>query len=316
MGSKGRALVRALGCEGAGEAVSTTAVVEDPARDALLLAAASPASFAHITSQGSWVPYEHLILLNDYLLRLDAGEVERLIVTMPPGYGKSELISRWLPAWYLGRHPERNVMLTSYDKTLVEDHGGAAREMLTEWGPSVFGVQVTDTASQRWHVAKHGGMMLARPLAGAIPGRRAHLIIVDDPIKGALEAQSERYRERVWQLWLSNVSTRFQVLGAEKAPTAVIVVMTRWHQDDLVGRLQATGKWTTLSLPAIAVAPKELEGKDRAGWRDELGRKEGEALCPELVSAEELGGAAGRKRRVLVQCSLPAVAYRGGGHHV
>lgn len=213
------------------------------------------------------MPFEHLILLNDYLLRVAAGEISRLIVTMPPRHGKSELISRYLPAWYLGRFPDRQVMLVCYGKELAEDHGTEARRLLTSWGPGLFGVNVTDTAATRWRVADHAGIMISRSLRGELTGRGAHLLIIDDPIKDELDAQSELKRERVWTWWQATASTRLMLMGGK---SAAILVQTRWHEDDLAGRLMQTGDWTVLNLPALAEAD------------DQLGRSEGEALCPEL----------------------------------
>jgi predicted phage terminase large subunit-like protein len=239
--------------------------------DALRLASLSPASFAHIVSEGIWIPFEHLILLNDYLLRVECGEIKRLIVTMPPRHGKSVLISRYLPAWYLGKHPDRDVLLVCYGKELAEDHGNAARQLLTTWGPSIFGVRVEDEAASRWRVADHDGMMLSRSLRGEITGRGAHLLIIDDPIKDELDAQSELKRERVWTWWQSTGSTRLQLMGGE---AAAILVQTRWHEDDLAARLKATGEWTTLNLPALAEDD------------DEMKRKPGEPLAAELIDRE------------------------------
>jgi predicted phage terminase large subunit-like protein len=240
--------------------------------DALHLARISPASFAHVVSRGQWVPFEHLIKLNDYLLRVETGEIKRLIVTMPPRHGKSVLISRYLPAWYLGRHPDRDVLLVCYGKELAEDHGDFARQLLTTWGPQVFGVNVTDTAAANWKIADREGMMLSRSIRGEITGRGAHLLIIDDPIKDELDAQSELKRERVWSWWQSTGSTRLQLIGGD---AAAVLVQTRWHEDDFAARLKATGEWTTLNLPALAEED------------DELGREVGEPLAAELLDREE-----------------------------
>ena len=240
---------------------------------ARLLAAASPASFAHLISQGRWVPYEHLILLNDHLMRLAAGELTRLIVTMPPRHGKSELVSRYLPAWYLGRFPDRQVILASYGKDIAADHSERARELLAEWGPPVFGINVSETsaAASRWRVKDHDGVMIASGLRGGITGRGAHLLIIDDPIKDELEAQSQLKRDRVWNWWQSTASTRLM-----PGNSAVVIVQTRWHEDDLSGRLLGeSDRWTLLNLPALA-EPDDL-----------LDRAEGEALCPELFDEDD-----------------------------
>ncbi len=112
------------------------------------LATSSPAGFAHVTSGGRWIPYEHLILLNDYLLRVAAGECPRLIVTMPPRHGKSELISKYFPAWYLGRFPDRQVIMTSYEAGFAASWGGKSRDLLAEHA-GMFGVRVSDSSSAK-----------------------------------------------------------------------------------------------------------------------------------------------------------------------
>src|SRR5512132_1879567 len=91
-----------------------------------LLARASPAAFASVVSAGQYVPYDHLVLLDEHLTAIAAGELRRLIVSMPPRHGKSETISRYLPAWYLGRHPDRRVMLASYAAELAHDFSAKA----------------------------------------------------------------------------------------------------------------------------------------------------------------------------------------------
>lgn len=238
-----------------------------------LVAQASPATFGHVVSGGLWVPYDHLILLNDYLLRVAAGEIKRLIVTMPPRMGKSELISRYLPAWYLGTFPDRQVILVSFGKELAEGHGEAARELLTEFGPPVFGVSVKGTAKASWGIKGRKGVMLSRSLRGQLTGSGAHLLLIDDPIKDEADAQSELKRERLWTWWEATASTRLQIMGDVRS--AVIVVQTRWHENDLAGRLKATGRWETLNLPLFAEAD------------DPLGRAEGETLCPEVLTQEQ-----------------------------
>lgn len=240
--------------------------------DARLLAQTSPASFAHVCSEGRWVPYEHLILLNDHLLRLVGGEFDRLIVTMPPRHGKSELISHWLPAWYLGAFPDRQVMLASYEARFAASWSRKARESLTEHGPWVFGVGVADEprAADWWTVDGRDGVMVSAGVGGPLTGKGADLLIIDDPVKNSEEAASEVIREKHWEWWQSTASTRLQPQGR------VVLVMTRWHEDDLAGRLIAQGGWRILNLPAHA----ELG--------DELNRREGEALCSELFDKKAL----------------------------
>jgi len=242
-----------------------------------LLATSSPAGFAHVASRGTWTPFEHLILLNDALMRVAAGEVRRLIVTMPPRHGKSELISRYLPAWYLGRYPDRQVMLTSYEATFAASWGGKARQLLEEHGPGLFGVRVSDgsAAKDQWRLDRHDGVMVTAGVGGGVTGRGAHLLVIDDPVKNAEHARSQVRRDAVWDWWTSTVRTRLMPATGTSPPGAAIVVMTRWHEDDLVGRLiehqeQGGDRWEIVNLPALAEE------------HDPLGRAPGAALCPEL----------------------------------
>ncbi len=242
--------------------------------DARLLARSSPAGFAHVCSRGTWTPYEHLILLNDHLLRLAAGEIDRLMVWMPPRHGKSVLTSQWLPAWYLGTFPDRQVMLASYEATLARSWGRKAREALQEHGKWCFNVAVRlePRAADWWQLAGHDGVMVTAGVGGALTGKGADLLIVDDPIKNSEQAASQTIRDKQHDWWRSTASTRLQP-GA-----AAVVVQTRWHEDDLSGRLlsEEPGRWTVLNLSAIAE-----EG-------DALGRQPGEPLCPELYDGDAM----------------------------
>lgn len=251
-----------------------------PQEEALQLASLSPASFAHVVSAGGWVPWEHLILLNDYLIRLEAREITRLIVTMPPRHGKSELISRYMPAWYLGKNPDHRVMLTSFGDKLATGHGGAARRLLKRWGPLIFGVETLGESDADWGIKDRNGSMVSRSVRGELTGKGAHLFIIDDPIKDELAAASERNRETVWSWWQATASTRLELMG-DKA--VAILVQTRWHEDDLAARLKAQEGWEVLNLPALAEAPETLTPEEKAEWRDEIGRKQGEPLAAELI---------------------------------
>lgn len=240
--------------------------------DARLLAAASPASFAHISSRGQWIPFEHLIRLNEHLIAAFEHEIDRLTVSMPPRHGKSELVSRHTPAWWLGRRPDSEVIMLSYSDTLIRGHSRAARDLLIEHGEAVFGVTVdpNQASDSGWGILHHKGVVQAAPMGGQITGYGANLLLIDDPFKDEADAASALKRERVWERFQATASSRLmsRMLGG----AVIIVVQTRWHEDDLIGRLKNTDEnWTHLSLPALS----EGEG-------DMLERPEGEALCPEL----------------------------------
>lgn len=247
--------------------------------DELLLARSSPAGFASVVSEGRWVPFPHLVLLNDRILAAVSGDLGRqgktgLIVSMPPRHGKSEEVSKYLPAWLLGRFPDRRVILASYQAHFAAQWGRRARELLEQYGPEVFGIRVSQasSAADHWEVHGHQGAMATAGAGGPITGKGADLLVVDDPVKNAEEAASQVIRDKVWEWWRSTARTRIHAGGA------AIVVMTRWHEDDLVGRLLAAAaddpdadQWELVELEAICT---------RAD--DPVGRKPGQALCPEL----------------------------------
>ncbi|MBA3481822.1 MAG: hypothetical protein H0T51_08410 [Pirellulales bacterium] len=198
------------------------------------------------------------------------------MVSMPPQHGKSELCSKYLPAWFLGRYPDRRVILTSYEADFAAGWGRKARDLLDQWG-RLFGVSVNrrSGAANRWDLEGREGGMTAAGVGGPITGKGAHLLIVDDPIKNDEEARSASFRQKQWDWWQSVATTRLR-------PGALIVVIqTRWHRDDLTGRIleqaRDTGhKWRTVKFPALAEE------------QDVLGREPGEALWPEVFTRERL----------------------------
>lgn len=224
-------------------------------------------SYAIKASRGAWKPASLHQVLCDRLQQIEAGTIDRLIVNMPPRHGKSMLISETFPSWYLGRNPDKRVICTAYDQALAERFGRFNRLKLDEYGPQLWGVSVSKSkASQTdWEIERRAGGMRAVAIGAGITGHGADLLIIDDPHKSAAEADSETYRERIWQEWQQTLSTRLHAGGR------VVVVATRWHEDDLCARLLASEpeRWTVLSLPCEAEPD------------DPLGRPVGAALWPE-----------------------------------
>lgn len=215
-------------------------------------------------------------------MEVATGRCKRLIVSMPPRHGKSETISRYFPAWFLGTYPERRIILASYEADYAASWGRKARNLLEEWGPELFGVRVAQdsSAADRWDLQGHAGGMATAGAGGPITGKGAAVAIIDDPVKNDADALSETKRERLWDWYRATLRTRLQ-----GEPGAIILVMTRWHEDDLAGRLlaaQAEGgeRWDVLELPALA--------DPTPAKPDPLGRGFGEALCPELFTAATL----------------------------
>ena len=192
------------------------------------------------------------------------------MVFMPPRSGKSERISRTFPAWFLGNWPDKRVILSSYEADFAADWGRKARDLLLTHGPSLWGVRVAQGASaaNRWTIADHAGGMVTAGVGGPITGKGADVFIIDDPVKNAEEANSQVYRDKSWEWFRAVAYTRLE------PDAAVVLLMTRWHEDDLAGRLikEMNGggeKWDVVNLPALAEA------------EDPLGRALGEPLWPE-----------------------------------
>lgn len=284
--------------------------------DKALLARSSPAGLAWWSGGGKytdnreewgWIPANHLMLLSQAIVRAATGGCPRLIVTMPPRHGKSELVSKFTPAWFLGNFPDKKVMLASYADSFAAQWGRKARDVIKD-NSELFGVKVnTETSGgQFWELVGHDGVMVTAGVGGGLTGKGAHFLIIDDPVKNAEEAQSENVREAHWDWWRSTVRTRLQ------KDACVILVMTRWHEDDLAGRMIANDPsrdkdgvlippdddgvismrtdvegdtWEVLNLPAFAETA--LYAPDENGERrDEVGRVQGEVLWPEMFDKE------------------------------
>jgi len=199
------------------------------------------------------------------------------MVFMPPRHGKSEFISRYSTAWILGKFPDTRIILASYEADFAATWGRKARDLLEEHGPSLFGIRVSgkSSAANRWDIEGHEGGMITAGVNGPITGKGADIGIIDDPVKNDQEAMSVTYQERTYEWYKSTFRTRLQRDGA------IILIMTRWNENDLAGKLLAAQeedgeKWEVVNLPAIAE-----EG-------DLLGRDPGQPLCPDLFTIEAL----------------------------
>ena len=241
----------------------------------LIKQTATPALFARTVSRGRWKTARHLLHL-DKAITDTIRTAGRLLISLPPRHGKSELSSKYTPAWFVGTFPDRDVMLGSYEADFASEWGRKARSLLDENG-WMFGVSVdpASSAASRWNILGHAGGMRTAGMGGPFTGKGAHLLILDDLIKGYEEAASETMRNKTWEWLLQNAFTRLEP-GA-----AVIGIGTRWHEDDWIGRLlveseQGGERWNYVRLPAIAEE------------NDPIGRQPGEALWPERYSIAAL----------------------------
>lgn len=209
---------------------------------------------------------------------------------MPPQHGKSELISKYFACWWLGWHPEDKILIASYGAAIAEELGDHNRKLFKRWGQELFGLDIDRTTNSKgqWKIDGHRGEMRCVGVGGAMAGFSCDLGIIDDPIKNRQQAQSHAARKRIKDWYHNDFETRL----SERA--RVVVVQTRWHEDDLTGHLITTAEesgeiWVRLELPALAYWPAEIpEEEHPQAFPDPLGRKPGEALCPELHSQAKL----------------------------
>ena len=266
----------------------------------------------------------HNLLLAEYLekvelfIRTDGQEgIGRLMVFMPPRYGKSEDVARFFPTWVLGRNPDKRVAIISYASNLSDGHSRQIRNyMMDRRFSNIFGktstidtpVEISDDSASKsdWDLAEpHRGGCVSRGIGGGLSGKGAHLLIIDDPTKDAEEAMSEIHQRRV-MAWYQSVGVQRLEKGS-----AVIIIQTRWNPNDLPGQLlQAMGsddpdaeQWEIVMLPALALQENEypktdLEAKENLirgifiPKEDMLKRKPGTALWPwkfpqEVVEAKK-----------------------------
>lgn len=210
------------------------------------------------------------------LQKVESGDIKRLIITVPPRHGKTFLTSEIFPTWYLGRNPERFIIAATYSQERANDVGRKVRNMMRApyYGTIFPGVHVTgdSSAMHRFNTNKEG-VYYGVGIGGPVTGRGAHLLIIDDPIKDRKQADSEAYRKTLKDWYRSTAYTRLMPGGA------IIIIQTRWHEDDLTGWVKKEFPhegWHEIHFPAIA--------EDN----DVLGRKPGEALWPDQYPLEAL----------------------------
>lgn len=228
--------------------------------------------------------------LADALHKVEKAEIKKLIICMPPRTGKSEMASKQFPAWFVGRDPYRHVMIAGYNESFGRDFGKAVRgTMNSPVYQRVFphvrlkkGSQAVDRIE-----TEQGGVLAFVGRGGTITGRGADLFIVDDPLKGRKEADSPTMRNDVWNWFTNDVLSR-----AMSDQARVLVIMTRWHEDDIVGRLtdpnnpfwsaEEAAEWKIINIPAVCETDDPSE--------DALGRQKDEVIWPERFNLKFLLG--------------------------
>lgn len=262
-------------------------------------------------------------MIADKLEAVARGEIKRLRIHMPPRHGKSELASIRFPAYFMGRHPRRNIIAASYNSDLASDFGRKVRNIVAgrEY-KAIFDTTLAEdsSAANRWHT-NEGGMYAAVGIGTATTGRGAHALIVDDPFKDRDEADSELQREKVWRWYTSTAYTRlesdirrdlgditeddalwFELLddinSGDAVPFegAIVGICTRWHEDDWAGRVELAErnggeKWEVLDLPAIhdgkALWPAKYPIEQLERIRATIGERDWSALYQQRPTPDE-----------------------------
>ncbi|MEY2960490.1 MAG: hypothetical protein RLZ60_320 [Pseudomonadota bacterium] len=268
-------------------------------------------------------PAAHHDMIADALQQVADGSIKRLRIHMPPRHGKSELASKRFPAWFMGRHPKRSIIAASYNADLASDFGREVRNIVgsPEYRrifPHVS-LSADSSAANRWHT-NEGGQYTAAGIGTAVTGRGAHILLIDDPFKDREEADSERHREKVWRWYTSTAYTRLesdiradQVADsdwlwqelledidqgrAEPFEGAIVLICTRWHEDDMAGRVEAAElaggeKWHVLDLPAImssgqALWPEKFPLPRLEQIRTAIGERDWSALYQQRPAPDE-----------------------------
>ncbi len=196
---------------------------------------------------------EHIQLLIEALEWAVEKQDARLIVTMPPRHSKSLNVSEHLPAWYLGRYPDRRIIAASHTASLAYTFSRRVRNKFADPRWPFPGIRVADDkgAVSAWDIANRLGGYVSVGVGGSPTGTGANLLIIDDPIRSQSDAESETVRESIWEWYQGTLRTRLEPGGS------IILTATRWHTDDLTGRLldaQEHGgeQWRHLHMPAIS----------------------------------------------------------------
>ena len=255
-----------------------------------------------------WVHEDICRRLEKFSDDVAAGLSPRLMILMPPRHGKSELASRMFPPWHLGRHPDHEFIACSYNLSLAMGFSRKVKQVIDdEVYRGVFPTRLdaNNQSTEEWGIAGERGGYVAAGIGGPITGKGAHVLVIDDPVKNAEEADSADGREKVWEWYLSTAYTRLAPGGG------VLVIQTWWHDDDLSGRIQTMMKtgaededidqFEVVKYPALATADEYLESSTghivdelpdladiEPGVTYTLLRKKGEALHPARYDLKKL----------------------------
>lgn len=234
----------------------------------------------HVHNHGldheTWIPSRFHVFLCDTIQEFVEKDTDRafeiLIINTPPQHGKSTTITETFPAFYLSKNQEKKVILISYGDDLAERFGKRNLAKIRDYG-EIFGISLNKkkATNREFELANEKGRMISKGIGSGVTGHSGDLIIIDDPVKNRQDADSESYRNKVWSEFEDTVKSR------TSAGAKIVLIMTRWHEDDLAGRIikNFEDRTTVINLPC------------EAEENDILGREIGQALCPEIGKNDE-----------------------------
>lgn len=239
-------------------------------REAFLM---TPATFATAYSDGGWIPAKHLLYISLVIAKAIRNGGGRIIISVPPRHGKSETFSVWTPRWILEKFPQAKILLSTYAAPLAEGFAERVRDFFLYPPEGIKTRLKTDSRSVANFKTTEGGGMASVGIRGALTGRGADVFLIDDYVKDVVEAKSESVRNAVWEWYQAVATTRLEP-GA-----TMIIIATRWDEDDLIGRILAkfSDRFTYIRMPALADSTDDI-----------LGRSQGEPLWPERYNRETL----------------------------
>ena len=227
------------------------------------------ASYCYFVHKGKWIDtHFHKFLANkiqSFVETPTGNPYDILVLSCPPQHGKSLTVTETFPSWFVGKYPDKRCIIACYNDDFAGKFGRRNKSKIDEVGQFVFGIKLNKSSDRDMEIEEHDGGIITRGIMAGITGNAGDLIIIDDPVKNRLEADSSTYRERLWEEWENSIMTRTQ------AGTKIVIIQTRWHEDDLAGRVIANENFVE-----VVNIPVEAEENDI------LGRNVGDALCPEI----------------------------------
>lgn len=234
------------------------------------LARRSFSDYCQYVNGEEWILGKHLELVCGKVEDLIYRRVKQniLVISMPPQHGKSQCVTETLPSFHLGKFPNKRIIEVSYGDDLARKFGRRNKQKIEQHGKDLFKIELSKNSRSdtEFEIEGYKGSMISRGIMAGITGQPGDLILIDDPIKNRKEAESDTYRQNIWEEFLNSIYTRLSANGV------IILIMTRWHEDDLAGKLlkEMPDKCLEINIP--------LEAEDN----DILGRKPGDSLFPEI----------------------------------